>query len=59
MTVELVILGGLFLIFIIMVMLIVINFLEAREEKKLSERLSKSFKNGDSFDDVRFKRYEE
>ena len=58
MTVELVILGGLFLIFIGMFMLIVINFLEAREEKKLSERLSKSFRNGDSFDDVRFKDYE-
>ncbi len=59
MTVELVILGGLFLIFIGMVMLIVINFLEAREERKLSERLSQSFRNGDSFDDVRFKKYEE
>ena len=58
MTVELVILGGLFLIFIGMVMLIVINFLEAREEKKLSERLSQSFRNGDRFDDVRFKDYE-
>ena len=58
MTVELVILGGLFLIFIGMVMLIVINFLEAKEEKKLSERLSQSFRNGDSFDDVRFKDYE-
>ena len=58
MTVELVILGGLFLIFIGMVMLIVINFLEARDERKLSERLSRSFRNGDSFDDVRFKDYE-
>ena len=58
MTVELVILGGLFLIFIGMVMLIVINFLEAREERKLSERLSQSFRNGDSFDDVRFEDYE-
>ena len=58
MTVELVILGGLFLIFIGMIMLIVINFLEAREERKLSERLSQSFRNGDSFDDVRFKVYE-
>jgi len=58
MIVELVILGGLFLIFIGMLMLIVINFLEAREEKKLSERLSKSFRNGDSFDDIRFKDYE-
>ena len=58
MTVELVILGGLFLIFIGMIMLIVINFLEARDEKKLSERLSRSFRNGDSFDDVRFKDYE-
>ena len=59
MTVELVILGGLFLIFIGMAMLIVINFLEARVERKLSERLSQSFRNGDSFDDVRFKKYEE
>lgn len=59
MTIELVILGGLFLIFIGMLMLIIISYLEAREEKKLSERLSKSFRNGDSFDDVRFKKYEE
>ena len=45
MIVELIILAGLFLIFIGMVTLIIINYLEAREDKKLSEKLSKSFKN--------------
>ena len=55
---ELLILGGLVFIFIGVVMLAIINWLEAREERKLSDRLSKSFRPGDSFDDVRFKDYE-
>ena len=41
MIIELIILAGLFLIFIGMLMLIIINFLEARELSKQSERLSK------------------
>lgn len=56
---ELLVLAGLFLIFIGVAMLAIIRWLEAREERKLSERLSRSFRNGDSFDDVRFKDYEE
>ncbi len=49
MLVELFILGGLFLIFIGVTMLAIINWLEAREERKISERLSryrKEFDNG-------------
>ena len=41
MIIELIILAGLFLIFIGMLMLIIINFLEARELSKQSERLSR------------------
>ena len=41
MIIELIILAGLFLIFIGMLMLIIINFLEAREFNKQSERLSR------------------
>lgn len=55
---ELLILGGLAFIFIGVVMLAIINWLEAREERKLSDKLSRSFRPGDSFDDVRFKDYE-
>jgi sulfite exporter TauE/SafE len=55
---ELLILAGIFLIFVGVLMLAVINWLEAREQRKLSERLSRSFRPGDSFDDVRFKDYE-
>jgi len=49
MIIELLILAGLFLIFIGTVMLTVINWLEARELKKQSERLSRynqEFRNG-------------
>jgi len=49
MIIELIILAGLFLVFIGTVMLAVINWLEAREERKTSERLSryrKEFDNG-------------
>ena len=42
MIIELLILAGLFLIFIGVVMLAIINWLEAREERKNSERLSAS-----------------
>jgi len=42
---ELLILGGLVFIFIGVVMLAIINWLEAREERKLSDRLNKSFKD--------------
>ena len=55
---ELLILGGLVFIFIGVVMLGIINWLEARAEPKLSDKLSRSFRRGDSFDDVRFKDYE-
>jgi hypothetical protein len=55
---ELIILGSLAFIFIGVVMLAIINWLEARAERKLSDRLSRSFRPGDSFDDVRFKDYE-
>tara|TARA_R100001079_G_scaffold74147_1_gene39538 strand:- start:35 stop:187 length:153 start_codon:yes stop_codon:yes gene_type:complete len=41
---ELLILAGLFLIFVGVVSLAVINWLEAREERKTSERLSQSFR---------------
>ncbi len=41
MIIELIILAGLFLVFIGMLMLIIINFLEARELSKQSERLSR------------------
>ena len=41
MILELIILAGLFLVFIGTVMLAVINFLEARELSKQSERLSR------------------
>jgi len=58
MLIELLILAGIFLIFVGVLMLTVINWLEAREQRKLSERLSRSFRPGDSFDDVRFKDYE-
>ena len=55
---ELIILGGLAFIFIGVVMLAIINWLEARAERKLSDKLARSFRPGDSFDDVRFKDYE-
>ena len=55
---EILILAGLFIIFIGTLLLGIINWLEAREERKLSDRLSRSFRPGDSFDDVRFKDYE-
>jgi hypothetical protein len=58
MLIELLILGGLVFIFIGVVMLAIINWLEARSERKLSDKLSRSFRPGDSFDDVRFKDYE-
>jgi len=41
---ELLILAGLFLIFVGVISLAVINWLEAREERKTSERLSQSFR---------------
>ena len=41
MIVELLILAGLFLIFVGVVMLAIIHWLEAREERKTSERLSR------------------
>ena len=44
MIIELIILAGLFLVFIGTVMLSVINWLEARELKKQSERLTESFR---------------
>ena len=44
MLVELLILAGLFLIFVGVGSLAVINWLEAREERKTSERLSQSFR---------------
>ena len=49
MIIELLILAGLFLVFIGVVMLAIIHWLEAREERKISERLSryrKEFDNG-------------
>jgi HAMP domain-containing protein len=49
MIIELIILAGLFLIFIGVVMLAIINWLEARELKRQSERLSrykKEYNNG-------------
>ena len=55
---ELLILGGLVFIFIGVIMLAIINWLEAKAERKLSDKLSRSFRPGDSFDDVRFKDYE-
>ena len=55
---ELLVLAGLFLIFVGTLLLAIIKWLEVREERKLSDRLSKSFRPGDSFDDVRFKDYE-
>lgn len=36
----------------------IIMRLNAIEERKLSDRLSRSFKPGESYDDVRFKDYE-
>ena len=53
-------LTGAFLILIIIVglLLYIIKIIEKHDERKLSERLSRSFKSGDSFDDVRFKDYE-
>ena len=50
MLVELLILAGLFLVFVGVLMLTVINWLEAREQRKLSERLNKSFKNNQQND---------
>jgi len=41
---ELLILSGLFIIFVGVTLLAIINWLEAREERKTSERLSKSFR---------------
>ena len=54
------ILTGAFLILIVIVglLLYIIKIIEKHDERKLSERLSRSFKPGDSFDDVRFKDYE-
>jgi len=54
------ILTGAFLILIVIVglLLYIIKIIERHDERKLSERLSRSFKSGDSFDDVRFKDYE-
>tara|TARA_A100001515_G_scaffold91061_1_gene72577 strand:+ start:504 stop:659 length:156 start_codon:yes stop_codon:yes gene_type:complete len=46
MIIELIILAGLFLVFIGTVMLAVINWLEARELKKQSERLSRYRREG-------------
>jgi protein-S-isoprenylcysteine O-methyltransferase Ste14 len=53
-------LTGAFFILIIIVglLLYIIKIIEKHDERKLSERLSRSFKPGDSFDDVRFKDYE-
>jgi hypothetical protein len=53
-------LTGAFLILIVIVglLLYIIKIIERHDERKLSERLSRSFKSGDSFDDVRFKDYE-
>jgi len=45
MLVELLILAGLFLVFVGVLMLTIINWLEARQQRKLSERLNNSFKN--------------
>ena len=42
---ELLVLAGLFLIFVGTLFLGVINWLEAREERKLSDKLNKSFKD--------------
>ena len=44
MIVELLILAGLFLIFVGVVMLTIINWLEARENEKKSARLDESFR---------------
>ena len=55
---ELLVLAGLFLIFVGILLLVIIKWLEAREERKLSERLSRYHRPGDSYDDVRFKDYE-
>ena len=55
---ELLVLAGLFLIFVGILLLAIIKWLEAREERKLSERLSRYYRPGDSYDDVRFKDYE-
>ena len=41
---ELLILAGLFIIFVGVTLLAIINWLEAREERKTSERLSQSFR---------------
>jgi len=41
---ELLILAGLFLIFVSVLLLAIINWLEAREERKTSERLFQSFR---------------
>ena len=53
-------LTGAFLILIVIVglLLYIIKIIERHDERKVSERLSRSFKSGDSFDDVRFKDYE-
>ena len=42
---ELLILAGLFLIFVGTLLLAIIKWLEARDERKLSDRLNNSFKN--------------
>tara|TARA_R100001163_G_scaffold44125_1_gene33294 strand:- start:870 stop:1022 length:153 start_codon:yes stop_codon:yes gene_type:complete len=41
---ELLILAGLFIIFVGVTLLAIINWLEAREERKRSERLTESFR---------------
>ena len=42
---ELLFLAGLFLIFVGTLLLAIIKWLEAREERKLSDKLNKSFKD--------------
>ena len=48
----------LLLVTIVGLLLYIFKIIERHDERKLSERLSRSFKPGDSFDDVRFKDYE-
>jgi hypothetical protein len=54
------ILTGAFLILIVIVglLLYIIKIIERHDERKLSERLSRYHRPGDSYDDVRFKDYE-
>ena len=55
---ELLTVAFLILIVIVGLLLYIIKIIERHDERKLSKRLSRSFKSGDSFDDVRFKDYE-